>query len=115
MAFGRFSELREIDGKLDIILDRQVRIEKVVTQMASGIAELDAALTALDTQISSSTAAILAAVNDIIAHLPPTVDLSAEIARIQAEAAAIKTASDQVQALDVQPAPGPSPGPPPIP
>lgn len=75
--------------------------------MAGTQAELDASLDALDAQLKASTDAILAAVNDIKNKVPPGVDLSAEIARIQGETGAIKSASDQVQALDTTPVPGP--------
>lgn len=75
-------------------------ILRKVAQVAGSQQDLDAALDALDAQLKTSTDAILKAVQDIQGKVGPSVDLSAEISRIQGEAATIKSAGDQVTALD---------------
>ena len=85
------------------------RLERRLTLMASSIADLDAALTAWEAENDAAIAEVQAAVSDILAKVPPSVDTTAEIARLNAGMAKQKAAADSVKALDTTPPPGPTP------
>ncbi len=79
--------------------------------MASSMADLDAALTAWETENDAAIAEVSAAVQGILAKIPPGVDTSAEVARLQAGMAKQQAAADSIKSLDTTPPPGPTPTP----
>jgi hypothetical protein len=95
------------------VIARFDALERKLDLMASSMADLDAALTAWETENDAAIAEVQAAVADILAKIPPGVDTTAEVQRLQAGMAKQQAAADAVKALDTTPtpAPGPAPGP----
>ena len=77
-----------------------IRMEKIMAT----IAELDASISALEASETTAAATITTALNDLIAKVGTTVDVTAEIGRIQAVATALGSLSDAAKGDD----PGPT-------
>jgi hypothetical protein len=86
-----------VDRKVDIIVDT--------------IADLDQALTDFETASDAAEAEVLAAVNDILAKVAGSVDLTAEVDRLHAAQAKQSAAADAIKALDLPPVVTPPPVP----
>jgi hypothetical protein len=90
-------------------LDRRLDgLERKIKLMAMSMTDLDAALTAWETANDAAIAEVQAAVNDIIAAIPPGVDTTAQVARLQAGMQKQQAAADAVKALDTTPTPPPT-------
>lgn len=79
---------------------RLVALEGTVTEMAMTITDLDTALTALETSNTAAFVEIDSAVQAILAKVGPSVDLSPEVARVQAAEAAVQAGADKIKALN---------------
>lgn len=77
----------------------------------AGIADLDAALDAFEKASDAAETEIENAVNDLLTKVGGTVDVSAEVARIQAAQQKLQQAADAIQTQDQGTNPVP-PGPP---
>jgi uncharacterized phage infection (PIP) family protein YhgE len=86
-------------------------LEALINTMAQSQADLDSALDSLGTAMDTGIQQILTAVNDIATRVGPSIDLSAEVARVQKAASDIATAAGTVQGLDVAPVPPTPPTP----
>src|SRR5260370_1637020 len=102
---GLFDSLpRHLDRRFDAL-------EKRISTMAMTMQDLDNALTAWETENDAAIAEVAAAVQAILAKVPPGVDTTAEVARLQAGMTKQQAAADSIKALDTTPPPGPTPTP----
>lgn len=99
-----------VKGQQDIV-QRLGALERAVAKLAQTQADLDAALTAFEAAQAAAIQEIDTAVSDILAKVPPAVDLSAEVGRIQAAQQSLQTAADAIKADDAAPKPAPAPAP----
>ncbi len=97
----------------DLLTDlrEQVKaLEEKIDQMATSQADFDATLTTFETVVTAALTEIQTAINNIIAKVPPGVDLTSEVARLTAVQNALQTQADAIKALDT-PVPPPTPTP----
>jgi hypothetical protein len=85
-----------------------------MAQMAATQADMDAALTAFEQAVQADISEIQAALTAIQQKIGPSVDLSAEVARIQAVQQSLQAEADAVKAA-ANPTPPPTPTPAPSP
>jgi hypothetical protein len=104
--------VQQMTTRLEVVIaTTNARFDALEKQLMANQQDLDASLDALGTAMDTGIASILQAVQDIAGRVGPSVDLSAEVARVQKAASDIANAASSVQGLDVAPVPPTPPTP----
>jgi hypothetical protein len=89
--------INRIDASLATILQACERLESMVTKMAASQADLDAALSTFETALTAQITEIQNSVAAILAKVGPSIDLSAEVTRIQTASTELQSAADAIK------------------